>query len=215
MNCRPPGVMMTCTSAPALTSPRTTSAALYAAIPPVTPRAIRGPPRPASAPRTSESSARLPPAATPPIARPFRPSGSRLTVLQARAVGGVGLRRHFGDFLDGVLLGEGTVAVGNDAGDHLLHRDGHRLVRHRLDPRTGPPLQLPAAFARHGDEFELVADVLGGDHRTSMGRNCKDVPGLILDEKRLLDRVEDARFRESGAPDCSYEEGQPRQGGER
>src|SRR5438093_947692 len=179
MNCCPPGVMMTCTSAPAFTRPRTTSAALYAAIPPVTPRAMRTPPRPASAARKTAAVARLPRVAPPPVDGLLRLSASLLTVLQTRAVGGVGLRRHLGDLLDRVLLGEGTVAVWNDAGDHFLHRDGHRLVRHRLDPRPGSPLQLPATLAGHGDELELVADVLCRDHRTSTIRRTMDSEGLI------------------------------------
>src|SRR5438093_6363165 len=128
---------------------------------------MRGPPQPASVSRTPEVAAGLPPAAARPIARAPRPSASRLTVLQTPAVGRVRLGRHLGDFLDRVLLGEGTVAVRNDAGDHFLHGDGDRLVGHRLDPRPGPSLQLLAALARHGDELELVAYVLGGRHPTS------------------------------------------------
>src|SRR5213594_2758412 len=164
MNRWPADVMMTWTSAPAFTRPRTTSAALYAAIPPATPSTMRDPPRPPPEVPAAGPGARLRPALLTPFFRSPRPSASLLTVVQPRAVGGVRLRCHLGHFLDGVLLREWTVAVRDHSREHFLHGDGHRLVGHRLDARPGAALQLLAALARHGNELELVADVLGRNH---------------------------------------------------
>src|SRR2546422_1949497 len=128
---------------------------------------MRGPPGPPPDAATAGAGAWLRRALVCPIFRSSRPSASRLTVVHPRSVGGVRLRRHFGDLLDRVLLREGTVAVRDHAGKHFLHGDGHRLVGRRLDARPCPPLQLLAALPRHGDELELVADILGRYHGTS------------------------------------------------
>src|SRR3989442_4181131 len=128
---------------------------------------MREPPRAPPDEPVTGAGARLRPALVTLSFRSPRPSASLLTVVHPRAVGGVRLGGHFGDLLDRVLLREGTVAVGDRAGQHFLHGDGHGLVGHRLDARPGPALQLLAALPRYGDELELVADVLGRYHRTS------------------------------------------------
>src|SRR2546425_6727626 len=128
---------------------------------------MRDPPRPPPDAPTAGAGARLRPALVSPIFRSPRPSASRLTVVHSHAVGGVRLRRHFGDLLDRILLREGTVAVRDRAGQHFLHGHGHWLVGRRFDARPGSALQLLAALPRHGDELELVADVLGRYHGTS------------------------------------------------
>src|SRR6267143_4310225 len=101
-------------------------------MPPVTPKAMRGPGPPA-------------------LLRSSDPSARRLTVLHPRPVGRVGLRRHLGHLLDGILLGERPVAVRYDAGKNLLHGDSHRLSGCRFDARPRAALQLLAALARHAD----------------------------------------------------------------
>src|SRR5262245_43907212 len=171
MNCRPPAVMMTCTSVPAFTRPRTISAALYAAMPPLTPRAMRGRPAPRSTSRRPVKALRGLSPEAPLFLRAPRPpdaSASRLMFVQDRSVPRIGLGGHLGDLLDRVLLRERAVAVGDHAGDDLLHRDRDRLEGVGLDARPGPPLQLAAALPCAADELELVADRSGRNHRTSL-----------------------------------------------
>src|SRR6266446_5898156 len=116
-------------------------------MPPDTPRAILGPRPAAPAPR----------------------SGSLLTGAGRGLLRGERLGGHFGHLgLALVLLGEGTVVVVDDAGQHLLLGDGDRLDGVRLDLRPGAALQLFAALGRDGDELELVADGSAGDHAASL-----------------------------------------------
>jgi len=148
---------------------------LYAAIPPLTParcadRRLRRPP----ADRTTAPPFRP---SRLPGGRPPRPSAARLTVLQPRA-SAVGLRRHSATSSTGYSRGR-PITVGNDPGDHFLHRDGHRLVA-MVSPAPGPR----CSCLQRSPATEITRTCCRcsrGNHRTprlaQMGR-C----GLILDE---------------------------------